>query len=75
MASTNQIVGIGKNNSTLTENQCLALLTDVTITFESCSDEDLDSLYFVAKKRWAYHSTRQNLINTLNQFRLDNSIV
>lgn len=45
---------------------CMRLMGDTN--FNSMSNDDLDALYFVAYKRWAFHQTRESLIKSLNQY-------
>lgn len=70
----NVIVGIGMNKSQLTVSECLTLIADLSTIFESFSNDDLDSLYKVATGHWAYHSTRQNLIDTVKKYQFNNSV-
>lgn len=63
-----------RNNSTLSYADCCLRLMDWDRSFESMSNDDLDSLYAVAFKRWAFHLTREGYINALNKYRNENSI-
>lgn len=58
-----------RNNSTLSYVDCCIRLGDLSTTFESMSDDDLDSLYAVAYGRWAYHMTRDGFIKSLYDYR------
>jgi hypothetical protein len=58
------------NNSTLSEIDCCMRLTGDR-PFEDMSNDDLDSIYAVAFKRWAYHLTRQGYIDALNKKRAE----
>ena len=69
-----RVIGIGMNKSQLTEEQCLGILINWNIAFETLNNDDLDSLYKVASKHWAYHSTRQGYIDRLYKFRLENAV-
>ena len=68
------VIGSGMNKSQLTEEQCLCILINWNIAFETLNNDDLDSLYKVATKHWAYHLTRQGYIYRLYKFRLENAI-
>jgi len=68
------IIGSGMNKSNLTEEQCLNILINWNVAFESLNNDDLDSLYKVATKHWAYHLTRQGYIDRLYKFRLKNAV-
>ena len=57
-----------RNSSTLSYADCCMILQS-TKAFEGFSNDDLDSLYFVAFSRWAYHLTREGYINALNNYR------
>jgi hypothetical protein len=57
------------NNSTLSYVDCCMRLIDESKRFEDMSNDDLDSVYYVATGRWAYHLTREGYINTLNHER------
>ena len=69
-----RVIGSGMNKSQLTEEQCLCILINWNIAFETLNNDDLDSLYKVATKHWAYHLTRQGYIYRLYKFRLENAI-
>lgn len=69
-----RVIGSGMNESQLTEEQCLGVLINWNIAFESLSNDDLDSLYKVATKHWAYHLTRQGYIDRLYKFRLEKAV-
>ena len=69
-----RVIGSGMNKSELTEAQCLGILINWNVAFESLNNDDLDSLYKVATKRWAYHLTRQGYIDSLYKFRLENAV-
>lgn len=71
--SNTDIVGTGKNSSNLTLGQCRSILSDLRTVFDSLSNADLDSLYFVAMGRWPYHLTREGHIYWLNQYRAKNT--
>lgn len=58
-----------RNNSQLSYIDCCMRLTDDSISFESMTNDDLDSIYAVAFQRWAHHLTRQGYIDALNQRR------
>lgn len=60
-----------RNNSNLSAVDCYLRLSDETRAFESMSDDDLDSIYFIAFGRWAYHLTRRGYIDALNKKRAD----
>ena len=66
-----------RNNSTLSYIDCCMRLTGDQL-FENMSNDDLDSIYYVAFNRWAYHLTRDGYISALNKRRtelqLENSI-
>lgn len=62
--------GKPRNNSTLSYVDCCMRLADWNKPFEEMSNDDLDSLYFVAFKSWAYHLTRQAYIDYLNKYRI-----
>lgn len=66
--------GQKRNNSTLSYADCCMRLTDWSYTFEDMSNDDLDSLYVVAFKRWAWHLTREGYIMALNKWRQENSL-
>ena len=66
--------GLRRNYSTLSYVDCCMRLRDESMFFEDMSNDDLDSLYFIAFKRWAYHLTRQGYINALNKYRESNNI-
>jgi len=68
------IVGIGKNSSTLTLSQCRSILANLYTVFSAFSDADLDSLYFVAYGRWAYHLTRDGYVYWLGKYQLKNAV-
>ena len=68
------IIGSGMNKSNLTEEQCLNILINWNVAFESLNNDDLDSLYKVTTKHWAYHLTRQGYIDRLYKFRLKNAV-
>jgi hypothetical protein len=53
-----------RNNSTLSYVDCCMRLTGDR-SFYEMSNDDLDSIYFVAYNRWAWHMTRQGLIDAL----------
>jgi hypothetical protein len=57
-----------RNNSTLSYIDCCMRLTGDR-PFEDMENNDLDSIYFVAFKRWAYHLTRQGYIDSLYKIR------
>ena len=57
-----------RNNSTLSYVDCCMRLTGDS-PFEEMSNDDLDSIYAVAFKSWAYHLTRQGYIDFLNKRR------
>lgn len=57
-----------RNNSTLSYIDCCMRLTG-EISFETMIDDDLDSIYFVAFERWAYHMSREGFIISLNKKR------
>ena len=59
---------MNRNNSTLSFADCCVILTGDK-AFESMSNDDLDSLYFVAFGRWAYYLTRQGYTIALNKYR------
>jgi hypothetical protein len=59
-----------RNNSTLSYIDCCMRLTGDQ-PFAEMSNDDLDSIYFVAFKRWAYHLTRQGYIDALNKRRIE----
>jgi hypothetical protein len=59
-----------RNNSTLSEIDCCMRLTGDR-PFEDMENDDLDSIYAVAFKRWAYHLTRQGYIDALNKKRVE----
>lgn len=69
-----RVIGIGMNKSQLTEEQCLCILINWNVDFETLNNDDLDSLYKVATKNWAYHLTRQGYIDRLYKFRLENAV-
>jgi hypothetical protein len=69
------VIGAGMNKSELTEEQCLGILINQHITFESMNNDDLDSLYKVATKNWACHLTRQGYIDRLYKFRLEKQLM
>lgn len=58
-----------RNNSTLSYVDCCMRLHDLERSFESMSNDDLDSLYAVAFGRWAYHLTRDGYIKALYEYR------
>lgn len=60
--------GKSRNKSQLSYVDCCMRLCDdgCRWSFEDMSDDDLDSIYFVAFQRWAYHLTRQAYIDALN---------
>lgn len=60
-----------RNNSTLSYADCMLRLTDDSRPFEDMSDDDLDSIYFIAHNRWAYHLTRDGYIQSLYKKRND----
>ena len=68
------VLGSGMNKSELTKEQCLGILINWNVAFESLNNDDLDSLYKVATKHWAYHLTRQGYIDRLYKFRLENAV-
>jgi hypothetical protein len=57
-----------RNNSTLSYVDCCMRLTGSQSFYEMTND-DLDSIYRVAFDRWAWHYTRQALIDALNKRR------
>lgn len=59
-----------RNKSKLSYVDCCMRLIDESRSFEDMSDDDLDSIYFIATGRWAYHLTRQGYIDTLINERL-----
>ena len=63
-----------RNNSTLSYADCCLRLMDFHRPFEAMENDDLDSIYAVAFKRWAYHLTRQGYIDALNKYRAENSV-
>ena len=63
--------GKSRNNSNLSYADCCMRLCDWNVSFEDMSNDDLDSLYFVAFKSWAYHLTRQAYIDYLNKYRIE----
>ncbi len=63
-----------RNNSTLSYADCCLRLMDFNRPFEAMENDDLDSIYAVAFKRWAYHLTRQGYIDALNKYRAENSV-
>lgn len=69
-----RVIGSGMNKSQLTEEQCLGILINWNVAFETLNNDDLDSLYKVATKHWAYHLTRQGYIDRLYKFRLGNAV-
>lgn len=60
-----------RNNSTLSYVDCCIRLSDSSRAFEGMSNDDLDSIYAVAFGRWAYHMSREGLINALNNKRAE----
>ena len=59
-----------RNNSTLSYiDCCMRLIGDRS--FWEMSDDDLDSIYFVAFGHWAWHMTREGYINALKIKRLE----
>lgn len=58
--------GQPRNKSSLSYADCYIRLYDNNRPFEDMSDDDLDSLYFVAFNLWAYHMTREGYIRSLN---------
>jgi hypothetical protein len=63
------IKGEKRNNSTLSPADCFNRLCNENYAFESMSNDDLDSIYYMAFERWAYHLTRQAYIDALNKRR------
>lgn len=57
-----------RNNSTLAYIDCIMRLTGDR-SFHEMSNDDLDSIYFSAFGRWAWHMTRQGYIDALNKCR------
>jgi hypothetical protein len=62
-----------RNNSKLSFVDCCMRLVDWNRPFEEMSNDDLDSLYFVAFKSWSYHLTRQSYIDYLNKYRIEHA--
>jgi hypothetical protein len=62
-------VGYGRNNSSLSKSECLNLLANPYIATDTLSNDDLDSLYFVVNNRFAYHQTRESIIENINKNR------
>jgi hypothetical protein len=62
-----------RNNSTLSYIDCCMRLTGDQ-PFSEMSNDDLDSIYAVAFKHWAYHLTRQGYIDALNKRRIELTI-
>lgn len=58
-----------RNNSELSYIDCMIRLTDESRDFEDMTTDDLDSIYFCAFGRWAYHMTRDGYINALKNKR------
>lgn len=54
-----------RNKSTLSPADCYNRLANENYSFELMSDDDLDSIYYIAYERWAYHLTRQGYIDAL----------
>lgn len=69
-----RVIGSVMNKSQLTEEQCLGILINWNVAFETLNNDNLDSLYKVATKHWAYHLTRQGYIDRLYKFRLENAV-
>jgi hypothetical protein len=59
-----------RNNSTLGYIDCCMRLTG-NLPFDEMSNDDLDSIYFVAFERWAWHLTRQGYIDALDKRRTE----
>jgi hypothetical protein len=53
-----------RNNSKLSFIDCSMRLIDDS-KFEEMSNDDLDSIYYVAFRQWAYHMTREGYIKSL----------
>lgn len=57
--------GEKRNNSKLSFADCSNRLINEKYSFEEMSNDDLDSIYYIAFDRWAYHLTRQAYIDAL----------
>lgn len=57
-----------RNNSTLSYVDCCMRLTGDR-SFYGMSNDDLDSIYFIAFGNWAWHMTRQGFIDALSKRR------
>ena len=64
---------VKRNNSKLAYVDCCMRLTG-DMPFSEMTNDDLDSIYYVAFGHWAYHLTRQAYIDTLNKRRIELSI-
>lgn len=63
-----------RNKSKLSYADCSRILHDRNISLEEISNADLDALYFVAFKSWAYYFTTEAYIKALKKYRTNNVI-